>query len=203
MPWPRVELSRFPLAMLRVLEMALSWRLKTMAWELHQRICRGSLRPSSPRGLRSAQESDYSWPSSLSRGTGDASVSRAITTRRGTARLSASSCHFIHPTSDPESSSLRILEGIRNVRWLARSDLGIFRTTDISRLSRALLPGNGMSRSPLKGLQLACCHERSRGPRREHPTITVEWAVHGVGVLQSSFYIGEPQVKTFDIIHQS
>ena len=41
---------------------------------------------------------------STSKGTGGESASRAITNRRGTARSSASSCHFIQPTSDLESN---------------------------------------------------------------------------------------------------
>src|SRR5271156_3955048 len=76
-----------------------------MEWELRRRICRWFLTPSSRHGLRLAQELDCSSPSNSSRGTGGGSTLRAILNRTGTARLSASSCHFIQPTNDRENSS--------------------------------------------------------------------------------------------------
>src|SRR5271154_5853036 len=71
-----------------------------MEWALHRTICRGFLTPSSRRGIRSARESDCSSQSNLSKGTGGRSASRAVTNRRGTARPSASSYHFIQSTRD-------------------------------------------------------------------------------------------------------
>src|SRR5260370_42247036 len=71
-----------------------------MEWELHRRICRRFLTPSSRHGLRLAQESDYSSQSNLSRGMGGGLALRVILNRTGTARPSASFCHFIQPTSE-------------------------------------------------------------------------------------------------------
>src|ERR1700750_318993 len=78
-----------------------------MEWGSDRRICRRFLTPSSRRGLRSVQELGCSSQSNSSRGTGGGSASRAIANRRSTARPSASSCHFIQPTNDLESSFSR------------------------------------------------------------------------------------------------
>src|SRR5271165_1451548 len=77
-----------------------------MEWELNRSICRGFLKPSSQRGLRSGQELDYSSQSNSSRATEAGLASRAIANRKNTARPSASSCHFIQPTSDRGSGSV-------------------------------------------------------------------------------------------------